>query len=147
MEPRLDILLVDDDHNDLALFGIAVDKSDLNIWLQTAIDGEHAIDYLEGRGVYKDRSMHPVPDLVVLDLAMRLSSGFDFLDWRRASRTFSSLPVIIFSGLAYKGAVDTALEMGAKRFLAKPVQLEGWNEAVRQIWDLGLECRRTVAGL
>ena len=70
MEPRLDILLVDDDHNDRALLGIAVDKTDLNIWLQSVTDTQQAIDYLEGRDGYGDRALHPVPDLVLSDLNM-----------------------------------------------------------------------------
>ena len=84
-KPRLNILLVDDDYNDCALFGIAVQKTGLNIRLETVRDGEEAVDYLEGRGVYADRAMHPLPALVVLDLNMRLSGAFEFLDWRPRS--------------------------------------------------------------
>jgi len=138
--PRLNILLVDDDRNDSALFGIAIDKSDLNIWLQTVTDGGVAMDYLEGRGDYGDRSLHPLPDLVVLDLDMRLTGGLEFLEWCRASVSFNTLPVVIFSGFAYKGAIDTALAMGAKTFISKPVEFEGWQIVVRQVWDLGMEC-------
>jgi CheY-like chemotaxis protein len=137
--PRLNILLVDDDHNDAALFGIAIDKSDLNIWLQTVTDSGVAMDYLEGRGDYADRSLHPVPDLVVLDLDMRLTGGLEFLEWRRASPVFSTLPVVIFSGFAYKGAIDTALAMGARTFIPKPAEFEGWQTIVHQIWAIGLE--------
>ena len=143
MKPRLDVLLVDDDHNDCALFGIAVDKTDLNLWLQSVPDGQQAIDYLEGRDAYADRSLHPLPDLVVLDLDMRLTGGLDFLDWRRASASFSSLPVVIFSGFAYQGAIETALAMGACTFIAKPFEFEGWKAVVRQIWDRGTEYLRS----
>ena len=80
MQAHLDILLVDDDRNELALFGVAVDKTDLPIWLQTLVDGEEAIEYLQGHGVYADRSLHPVPNLLLLDLDTRLSRSFDFLD-------------------------------------------------------------------
>ena len=138
--PRLNILLVDDDHNDAALLGIAIDKSDLNIWLQTVTDSGTAMDYLEGRGDYADRTLHPRPDLVVLDLDMRLTGGLEFLEWRRATTAFASLPVVIFSGYSYKGAIDTALAMGARTFIPKPVQFEDWQNVVHQIWDLGMEC-------
>jgi CheY-like chemotaxis protein len=136
--PRLDVLLVDDDHNDRALFGVAVDKADLNIWLQNVEDGLEAIEYLEGRNGYGDRSLHPLPGIVVLDLDMRLSSGLDFLDWRRASASFSALPVVVFSGFAYKGAIETALSMGATSFIAKPFEFQDWKAVVQQVWDLGM---------
>ncbi|HWW01340.1 MAG TPA: response regulator [Candidatus Acidoferrum sp.] len=134
----LDLLLVDDDQNDCALLRIALDKTDLNICLQAVSDGEEAIDYLEGRGVYADRASHPFPALVLLDLDRRLTGGWGFLDWRRASASFSSLPVVIFSKFAYKGAIETALVMWANTYMAKPLELEGWKAAVRQIWDLGI---------
>jgi CheY-like chemotaxis protein len=143
MKPHLDVLLVDDDHNDCVLFGIAVEKTDLNFWLQSVPDGQQAIDYLDGRDPYADRSLHPLPDLVVLDLDMRLTGGLEFLDWRRASYSFSSLPVVIFSGFAYKGAIETALAMGATTFIPKPLEFDGWKAVVRQIWELGMECSQT----
>jgi CheY-like chemotaxis protein len=142
--PRVNVLLVDDDHNDSALFGIAVDKSDLNIWLQTLPDAGLATYYLEGRGSYADRSLHPLPDLIILDLDMRLTGGIEFLEWRRASREFSSLPVILFSAFAYKGAIDTALGMGANIFLPKPTDFKGWQAMVRQIWDFRMEHLQAV---
>ena len=138
-KPRLNILLVDDDYNDCVLFGIAVQKTGLNIRLETVRDGEEAVDYLEGRGVYADRAMHPLPALVVLDLNMRLSGAFEFLDWRKAAASFLSLPVVIFSGFAYKGAIETALAMGAKTFIPKPLEFENWKAVVRQMWNFGLE--------
>ena len=137
---RLHILLVDDDLNDSTFFHIAVRKSLLGIALQTVMDGGLAIDYLEGRGPYADRSLHPLPDMVVLDLAMQLTGGLEFLEWRRASASFSSLPVVIFSGFAYKGAIDAALAMGANCFIAKPFQLDEWIPVIRQIWQFATEC-------
>jgi CheY-like chemotaxis protein len=135
---RLDVLLVDDDHSDLALLGMAINQTDLNIWLQTATDGQRAIDYLEGRDIYADRAMHPIPDLVILDLDMPLSGGFDFLDWRRASAAFSELPVVILSGCAYPGAIQAALTMGANASIVKPSQAQDWNSVVEEIWRLGM---------
>jgi CheY-like chemotaxis protein len=136
MNSRLNVLLIDEDHSDCALFGIAVDKSNLDIWLQTVPDGGRAVDYLEGLGDFSDRALHPLPDLVVLDLDMRLTGGLEFLEWRRASAAFSSLPVVLFSGFAYKGAIETALAMGATVFIEKPLHLPGWIEVVREICDL-----------
>jgi DNA-binding NtrC family response regulator len=76
---------------------------------------------------------------VVLDLDMRLTGGLDFLGWRETSRLFGSLPVVIFSGFAYQGAIETALAMGAKTFIAKPLEFEHLEAVVRRIWDLGME--------
>jgi len=136
----LNILLVDDDPNDSTLFRIAISKSALEISLQTVMDGADAADYLEGRYLYADRPLHPLPDLVVLDLGMRLTGGLEFLQWRRSSASFSSLPVVIYSGFAFKNAIDAALAMGASAFIEKPFEFDEWLPVVRQIWDFGMKC-------
>jgi DNA-binding response OmpR family regulator len=133
----LHILLVDDD--DCALLGIAVNMTDRDIYLRSVTDGEQAIEYLEGRGGYADRLMYPMPDLLVLDMDIRLTEGLDFLRWRRASASFSSLPVVIFSAFAYEGTIKTASGMGANTFIRKPFKFQDWEAVVRQIWDLGME--------
>ena len=135
-EAPLNLLLVDDDHTDLALMGLAIERSEHNIWLQTAPDAQRAIDYLAGKDVYADRTLHPLPDIILLDLDMPLSGGFDFLDWRKASAVFSSLPVAILSGSAYPGAIQTALSMGAVASFTKPEPFQNWNALVEQVWTL-----------
>jgi CheY-like chemotaxis protein len=134
---RLNVLLVDDDHSDLALMGLAIERNDANIWLQTANDTQRAMDYLDGRDAYADREMHPMPDLIILDLDMPLSTGFDFLDWRRSSAAHSTLPLVLLSGSAYQGAIQAALSMGAKAWLPKPARFQDWKSIVDQIWRLG----------
>ena len=138
-EPHLDILLVDDDHTDLALFGTAVDKSDLNIWVQNLTSGQQAIDYLEAKAAYTDRSLHPLPDVIVLDLAMPQANGYDFLAWRKPSRLFCSLRVVVFSSSKDPEQAKRAIELGANKYIIKPTDFEGWERAVREIWDFGTQ--------
>jgi CheY-like chemotaxis protein len=129
----LRILYVDDDHNDLALFGIAIDKLDLDIWLFTVLDGRQAIEYLTGSGDYADRTLHPLPDVILLDLRMSFTSGFEFLEWRRSS-TFNSIPVVAFASFVSPADRQRALKLGADLCLTKPVGFEDLKECVRQIW-------------
>jgi CheY-like chemotaxis protein len=138
----LDVLLVDDDRNDLALFGMAADKADVNIWLQTAGGAEQAIEYLEGKGGYQDRTMHPFPDLLLLDLVMPGMDGFAFLAWRKGAPAFAKLPVIVLSGLGDKGRIEQALALGADGYLAKPADFDGWADLARHVWDLGIKHSR-----
>jgi CheY-like chemotaxis protein len=135
-EPRLDILMVDDNEVDLALFRHAVDQSGLNTAFQALTTGREAIDYLEAKGYYVERSKHPLPDVLVLDLKMPQLNGFDFLAWRKASGLYSAIPVVVLTGLADTHAIQRALDLGANMHIAKPDSLPGWNAVVRQICDL-----------
>lgn len=139
MEPHLDMLLVDDDGADLDLFGIAVAKSGLDIRLQTLTAGQQAIDYLEAKGAYADRSLFPLPDVIVLDLAMPRVSGFDFLAWRKPSPAFSSIPVVVFSGSKDPNEADRVTALGANKHIIKPADFEDWKAVVREIWDFATQ--------
>jgi CheY-like chemotaxis protein len=105
----------------------------------TATGGEQAIHYLEGKGIYEDRSMHPLPDVLVLDLKMPRVDGFAFLAWRRDSPAISMIPVMIFSGLEDKEEIERALALGASHFLAKPHNFQGYKEVVQAVWEFGIK--------
>jgi len=139
MELRLDVLMVDDDHNDLALFGFAVEKTQLNIWLQTLTAGQQVIDYLLAQGDFKDRALHPLPDLILLDLKMPQVSGFDFLAWRKPSPLFCSIPVIVLSDFSSPVDIQRALDIGANKTFSKPANFEGWKRLVQDVWKFGTE--------
>ncbi len=143
MIPTLKLLLVDDDPGDRALFGEAVQKTGLDIWFQTVSGGEELIEYLDGRGAYAERNLHPLPDLLVLDLRMPGMSGLDILGWRNAAPAFSSLPVIIFSAVEDKEQTQTALHMGADAVIRKTMDFPGWIDAVRHVWAFWIALLRT----
>ena len=43
-------------------------------------DGQAAIDYLAGQGLFTDRKKHPLPCLVLLDLNLPGKNGFEVLN-------------------------------------------------------------------
>jgi CheY-like chemotaxis protein len=137
MEQTMNILAVDDSPTDLLFFGRAVRNSRLDIRLQTLTAGQEAIDYLNAKGQYGDRSKYPWPDLIVLDLKMPGLNGFDFLAWRKASALFSSIPVIVCSGSSEPEDVKRVFDLGANKHVVKPAALEEWKRVVREVWDFG----------
>ena len=139
MEQRLDILLVDDDRTDLALFRRAVVATALQIRLTTLNAGQQAIDYLEAKREYSNRSLYPLPDLIVVDLKMPGVNGFDFLAWRKASTLFSPIPVVILSGSNESSDVKRIFELGANKHVLKPTDFEDWGKIIREIWDFGIK--------
>jgi CheY-like chemotaxis protein len=139
MEQILDVLVVDDSPIDLAFFGRAASKTGLNLRLQTLTAGQQAIDYLNAKGDYSDRSKYPWPDLIVLDLKMPEVNGFDFLAWRKASPLFSSIPVIVFTGSNEPDDIKRIFELGGNKHIVKPGVLEDWEKVVREIWCFGTQ--------
>ncbi len=131
------MLLVDDDHNDMALFALAVEQTDTPIWVQTALGVQQAIAYLEGQGQYADRRLHPKPDLVLLDLKMHMGDGFEFLEWRRKSPQHAGTQVVVFTGNQYQSDIQRALQLGATSHIHKPMSYKELKLTVREIWEWG----------
>jgi CheY-like chemotaxis protein len=142
---RLVVLLIDDDHNDMALFALAVEQTDTPIWVQTVLGIQEAFEYLEGRGRYSNRDLHPLPDLVLLDLKMHMGDGFDFLGWRQNSPQVGDIPVLVFTGNQYQSDIERALELGATAHVHKPMSFIELKTTVREIWDYGKTLKRGTA--
>src|SRR5947207_936056 len=92
------VLHIDDDPNDTLLLEAAARKAGAQFRLQNVHDGEAAIAYLSGAGIYADRGLYPLPSLILLDLKMPRATGFEVLQWIRAHSELGQMPVVILSG-------------------------------------------------
>src|SRR5688572_16410400 len=80
-------LLVEDDPDQVLLIQRAFAEANLVNPLRVVRDGVEAIDYLSGAGVFSDRTRHPLPSLILLDLRLPKKSGLEVLEWLRADET------------------------------------------------------------
>jgi len=83
--PGITVLHVDDDPNDTSLLQAAARKANVRFLLQNVEDGERAMAYLSGLGIYADRDRFPLPSLILLDLKMPRATGNETLKWMRRS--------------------------------------------------------------
>ena len=113
------MLYVEDEKSDVLLLQIACIRARLTNPVHIAVDGAEAIDYLAGNGPFADRSQHPLPALVLLDLNLPKKSGFDVLNWIRQQPQFSSLPVVIYTSSVGLIDQDTARLLGATDYFVK----------------------------
>src|SRR6267378_8577393 len=125
-------LLADDSEDDALLLELAFQRLEHFRLVRGAMDGRQAIAYLRGEGEFSDRSKHPFPQLLLLDLRMPRGDGFDVLKWLRG-QTFSQLLVVVLSGSAYEGDRRKALRMGAHYYLTKPLRFDDQVEMLKQL--------------
>jgi CheY-like chemotaxis protein len=113
------ILYAEDDPNDVAILKRALSRASLRHSFYTVHDGQEAIDWLSGDGDYKNRTLYPFPDLLILDLKMPRKTGFDVLEWMRSKPQVESLGVLVLSSSDEPADVRRALSLGATKYFVK----------------------------
>jgi CheY-like chemotaxis protein len=129
------ILLAEDDENDAFLFQAAFRKAGVKGLVTHVPDGKHAIDYLQGTGIYSDRIRHPLPSLLITDLKMPNRTGFDLLAWIKTQARFSQLPTIVLTSSAIESDKQRAMALGASSYLVKPSHLEDFVVLARGVQE------------
>jgi CheY-like chemotaxis protein len=130
---RYTILHVEDDPNDVLLVQRAFRKASLPAFLEAVHDGDKAVAYLIGEGIYKDRERYPLPSLLLLDLKIPRKSGLELLSWIRVHPEFKRLPVTILTSSRHERDINQAYETGANSYLVKPVGFDALVDMVKLI--------------
>jgi two-component system response regulator MtrA len=102
----LKVLAIDDDPAMTELLTLLLRTHGFNVL--TANSGE------DGVAITRKES----PDVIILDLMM---PGMDGWQVCNQIRTFSTVPILVFSALDSPGMVASALDSGADDYLVKPV--------------------------
>ena len=132
------ILLVEDNPDDVLFLTRALGKAGVGNSLHVVEDGQQAIDYLEGKGQYTDRSIHPLPLLVLLDLKLPYVPGLEVLRWLRDQPALSKIIVVVLTSSDHPADVKKAYALGANSFLSKPSNPDDLPELVRLVVDYWL---------
>jgi CheY-like chemotaxis protein len=125
--PMLNVLIVDDDEDDRALFCDAVSEINPSISCLTAQNGEEALDAL--------RSFRfPRPDIIFLDLNMPRLSGMDCLTELKNDDLLKEIPAFIYSTSCFDRDIMVAINSGAENFIIKPLYFNELRNALKFIF-------------
>src|ERR1700748_13115 len=108
----IDILVVDDDNDDLALFIEALNIVSPDAVCQTAVNGSGAIEYLSKSG-----SRHPA--IIFLDINMPVMNGWDCMSFLKSNPLYKDIPVIIYTTSSTTADKEKARAMSAFCFISK----------------------------
>ena len=130
------ILYAEDREDDVFFLRRACRRSGLHdaVTIHTVADGESAIDYLRGSREFADRAIHPMPDLVLLDLKMPRRTGLEVLEWLRARPEFTSLPAFLLTSSNQQSDIQRAVALRATGYLTKPTSIA---ELAQLVTDMG----------
>ncbi len=127
------ILLVEDSPDDVLLTLRALQKNNILNEVIVVNDGAQALDYLFGTGVYADRDMKVVPQLVLLDLKLPKIEGLEVLRRLREDDRTRLLPVVVLTSSDEELDILSSYKLGANSYIRKPVDFRQFTEAVQQL--------------
>jgi DNA-binding response OmpR family regulator len=124
------VLYVEDDPSTARLFTLAARDANCSSRIFLAKDGDVALAFLNHEAEYREA---PRPDLVVLDVNLPSRSGFEVLQCMQRMEHTAEIPVILFTSSDLESDRTKALKMGARGYLHKPNDFEGFWSAVDYI--------------
>lgn len=128
-DPKLSILLVEDNEGDILLTQHAFAESRLRVDLRIARRGESALATL------RDAADGTLPDLILLDLNLPGASGVDVLRALKADPRHRSIPVLILTSSRRRADIAEAYSEHANSYLTKPLGMKALQTLVRGIED------------
>ena len=135
----IDILLVEDDPGDEPITREAFQHNKLRNRLHVAHDGEEGLNYLYQRGAYEDA---PRPDLILLDLNLPKYDGRQLLEKIKSDPELSRIPVVVLTTSSAEEDILRSYKLHANAYVTKPVDLDQFMSAVRQIDEFFLQVVR-----
>jgi len=112
------ILIVEDNPADVYITQVALER-ELRFEAVVVDDGAPAIAYLKTEPPYEGA---PRPDLVILDLNLKMVDGMEVLEWIRKTPELAQTPVIVLSSSPVDAMRHAAAQ--ANCYLQKPGSLD-----------------------
>jgi DNA-binding response OmpR family regulator len=114
------ILIVDDERDIVKALMIRLKGAGYDV--VTAFDG--------AQGVFMAHK--ETPDIILLDIRMPASNGFNVVERLKRSTQTGTIPVIFLTGSPEKNAEGRALELGARFYIKKPYDPEELLDAIKR---------------
>jgi len=126
----IDVLLIEDDPGDELITREAFEHNKITNTLHVARDGEEGLDFLYKRGGFKDV---PMPDLILLDLNLPKYDGRQLLETIKSDDDLCHIPVVVLTTSSAEEDILRSYRLHANAYVTKPVDLDQFMNAVRQI--------------
>ncbi|HRI82245.1 MAG TPA: response regulator [Opitutaceae bacterium] len=126
------ILFAEDNPHDVELTLAALTEHNLANDVVVVADGAEALDYLHRRGRYQER-VPGNPALVLLDLKMPKVDGLGVLRAIKQDAALRTIPIVMLTSSREEQDLVRSYELGVNAYVVKPVDFQGFIEAVKQL--------------
>jgi len=144
---EVEILLVEDDPDDLALTMHALKGENLGNRIEVVRDGEEALDFLFCRGPFAGRDQREVPKVILLDLKLPKIDGLEVLRQIKADARTRSIPVVILTSSRQEADIIRGCELGTNSYIQKPVDFDQFRNIIKHLGYYWLVVNQTPGTL
>lgn len=127
------VLLVEDNEDDIDLTLLSFRNNRIANEVIVARDGVEALDYLLGTGKHAGRDVSIQPAVVFLDINLPKVNGLEVLKRLRNEPRTRRLPIVMLTSSVEERDLVASYDLGVNSYIRKPVDLEQFNEAVKQL--------------
>ncbi|HLX12468.1 MAG TPA: response regulator [Bacteroidota bacterium] len=139
MEPKLEILLVEDNPNDVELAMRAFSKRGLDKHIAVVSDGAEALDFLFASGSYSSRNPNHLPHIIFLDINLPKIDGFEVLRRVKENQRTRMIPVVMLTSSREDSDVVKSYQNGASSYVVKPIDYDLFIESVVELAKYWIE--------
>jgi two-component system response regulator len=129
----IDVLLVEDNPDDVALAMFAFKKNNFSNRVHVARDGAEAIEYIFGTGTYAERKNCQAPRLILLDLKLPKVDGLEVLRRVKSDPRTQNTPVVMMTSSREENDLVTSYALGVNSYIVKPVDFQQFVDAARTL--------------
>ena len=122
MQKKLNILLIEDDHDDIDLLNESLKDNNVEFNMDVVMEGDKVSSYI--------LNCESRPDIIVMDFNLPKLHGKEVLKEIKTSDKFKDVPVMVLSTSRAKEDIEFSYKMGASTFMTKPTTTAGFNDTI-----------------
>jgi CheY-like chemotaxis protein len=139
------IVMADESLEDQALVKKAARSCDISHVFSSVYNGEQLMNLLLRRDVYFTTGK--VPDLIIMDIHLRLLDGFEVLKRIKTNDDLKNIPIYILTKDRNEADVKRAMDLGVNDYFKKPIDYIDLHLIIKIICDLNFKNRKVIYGL
>jgi CheY-like chemotaxis protein len=129
----VELLIVEDNEEDLEMTLRALRNANLGNHIHVANDGVEAMEFIFCEGEHAARKLTDGPKMILLDLKLPKIDGLEVLQRIKADPRTKGIPVVMLTSSKEQIDVIRSYDLGVNSYIVKPVNFEGFAEAVRNL--------------
>ena len=129
----IELLLVEDNPQDLELALRSLRKINLANHIEVARDGAEALEIIFCEGPRAGRKMADGPRVILLDLKLPKVDGLEVLKRVKGDPRTRAIPVVVLTSSKEQRDIVESYHLGVNSYIVKPVNFDGFTEAMRDV--------------